>query len=500
MMLNFTLVILLVSAIVAAVLKNEKHIRIFSLVAPIVAATLLGSESVFRFAGDQGVSGSADFWRTDSFSSFLTLLVVFLFLTVSLVSYRYVGHEFQHGVIGIGRVRLYFSLLPLFIFTMLVAIAADNLGIMWMALEGTTLTTALLVSFYRKEASIEAAWKYMILCSLGIGLGLLGMLLFFSAAVSAGLDPEQALSLETLRTHAGVLNPSTLQWAFVFVFIGLGTKVGFVPMHAWLPDAHSKTPSPVSALLSGILLNVAFACILRLKGVVDSGLGGSAWSDQLFLAFGAISVIAGGFFLLRPSNYKRMLAYSSIEHMGLIAFAFGLGPAGIVPGLLHMVGHTLAKSMLFFSAGEILFATGTTKIEGVYGLMKKIPTSASLFLLGVVALLAIPPSPLFMSELLIIGTAMQSHPFLAIAILVALTLAATGMLSATAKMLYGSSGVDDAHYYSAPASAREPMHISAVVSMVQLAALVGFGFLLLAQIHLVPFLDIAGRLSFKPFL
>lgn len=493
MIFNATLLLLLFSAIVAAVLKNEKHIRLFSLIAPIAVAALLGVQNVARLADSREMAEAPHLWHTDAFSSLLILLIVFLYLVVSLVSYRYIGHEFRHGEIDGGRVRLYFSLVPLFVFTMLVAVAADNLGIMWMALEGTTLTTALLVSFYRKEASIEAAWKYMILCSLGIGLGLLGMLLFFSAAVSAGLDPEQALSLQTLRAHAGLLNPSTVQWAFVFVFIGLGTKVGFVPMHAWLPDAHSKTPSPVSALLSGVLLNVAFACIVRLKGVADATLASATWSNQLFLAFGVLSVVAGGFFLLRPSNYKRMLAYSSIEHMGIIAFAFGLGPAGILPGLLHMIGHTLTKSLLFFGAGEILLATGTTKIEGISGLMKKIPVSASLFLLGIVALLAIPPSPLFMSELLIVSTALQSHPLAAATVLLALTLAATGMFSATLKMFYGSAAPAGEHH-AAPVSAREPIHISAVVMIAQLAALAVLGFLLVFRVDLSPLFDVANHL------
>jgi len=203
-----------------------------------------------------------------------------------------------------------------------------------------------------------------------------------------------------------------MQIAFVFILIGYGTKVGLVPMHAWLPDAHSRAPAPISALLSGVLLNAALFSILRYKTLVDITLSNSHWSGQLLLFFGALSCVVPAAFILVQTDYKRLLAYSSIEHMGLTAFLFGLGPVGTFAALIHMIGHALSKSMLFFAAGNIYLAFKSTKFEKVGEVMRVLPYTGAIFLAGVLALLAVPPSPLFLSEYRLFAGAISSHPVL----------------------------------------------------------------------------------------
>ncbi len=359
------------------------------------------------------------------------------YITALIVSLRYIRHELHEKIITRGQVRLYYICLHAFILTMLVAVVVDNIGLLWVAIEGTTLATTLLIAFYKKDASIEAAWKYLILCSIGISLGLLGILMLNYAAVSSvGLSPVEALSFKALASHAAELPRDVLKWAFIFIFVGMGTKVGLFPMHTWLPDAHGKAPSPISALLSGVLLNVAFYAILRFKYIVDLSQNDTAWTGNFFLVFGALSVIGPAFILLQQRNYKRMLAYSSIEHMGLASLAIGLGPVGMVVALMHIIGHTVIKPMLFFAAGEILLHYKSTKIGVVQNLMKTLPITGVYFMIGLLLITAVPISPLFASELRFFSKALTVHPFLSIALLVSLTLIMIGMFRSALAMGY----------------------------------------------------------------
>ena len=424
-------------------------------------------------------------WRADDFTWLIIGLIAFCYLSATMVSYRYVGVEHHEKVLSLSQVKLYFFLLPLFIISMFAAVLADDLGVLWIGLEGTTLATTMLVAMYRKDASIEAAWKYIIICSIGISLGLLGMLMFVYAGVNgAGLTPFEALSLATLRANAGLLDPTAIHWGFIFVFVGLGTKVGFVPMHTWLPDAHSKTPSPISALLSGVLLNVALYAILRFKSVADLSLGDTTWSDQIFLGFGVISIFAAAMFLLQQRNYKRMLAYSSIEHMGFMAFAIGLGPIGIAAALLHTIAHALTKSMLFFGAGEILLTYQTTKIEAVRDVMRRLPITGTLFTLGILLILAVPPSALFTSEFLAISAGLQSHPWATIIVLISLSIIALSMLHSILTMWYGGT-------QNSETIVKEKWNITHSVMLAQIILAVCLGLLATTS----PFLDTLGSIA-----
>lgn len=440
------LVIFLLAAASAYIARTEKQIRLSALLFAVFGGGTFLFLAGSYFAGSEAVWSSKfllesryglGWLRANSYYVwFMVALISFTYITATIASVRYIGEESREKLLTLDKVRLYFFCVPLFILSMLIAVFADHLGVLWIALEGTTLTTTLLVALYRKDASIEAAWKFIILCSVGIGISMIGLLMMVHAGLESGLDVFKAFSYGSLRENAAMFPADAVKLAFVFVLVGIGTKVGFVPMHTWLPDAHSKTPSPVSALLSGILLNVAFFVLLRFKTLTDNALGNSAWTDHLMIGFGLLSIVVAAFFLLQQRNYKRMLAYSSVEHMGILGFASGLGPVGSIALVIHTLFHTLTKSALFYTAGEILLSQKTTKISGVKNLMKKAPVTATLFLLGILAIIAVPPAGLFVSEFMLVGAGLQSVPWLTLILLLALSMIAFSMLKSTAAMLY----------------------------------------------------------------
>lgn len=475
-MLHWLLLLVIVLAALSAYLaRTERMVRLLALGFAIAGSVIAGFLGITAMLATAQSTSLTAWWRLDEMSGLMITLVAFVYCTAVLVSYRYIGHEYEKKILPLSKVRLYFCLLAIFVLAMFLAVMANNLGILWMGLEATTLATTFLVSLYRKEASIEAAWKYIMLCSVGISLGLLGMLMFFSAAIASGLTPEQAISLSALQAQAHLLDPALVKWAFIFVFIGLGTKVGFVPMHTWLPDAHSKTPSPISAMLSGILLNVAFYAILRFKMITDVAIGSQHWSSTLFLTFGTLSVVVAAFCILQSKNYKRTLAYSSVEHMGLIAFMVGLGPVGFVAALIHMVGHTITKSLLFFGSGEFFLAFNSTHIAMVRDAMRRIPVAGTLFLFGIAGILAIPPSPFFVSELLLIAIGVQQHFIPTMIVVISLTIVAYGMLQSTTLMLYGKETTPNEHILTHSGDHRR-WNMSLVVMVIQMVTLVAFGF------------------------
>lgn len=407
----------------------------------------------------------------DRFAAFTLTLIMAVYAGSTVASARYIRHERREGVITERQERLYDGLLHLFVLTMVAAALANNVAVLWIALEATTLSTTLLVAFRRTTGSIEAAWKYIVLCSTGITLGLLGVLMVSYAAQSSGvLQGGSAFLLTELHAHAAALAPATMRWAFVFLFIGIGTKVGIAPMHTWLPDAHSKTPSPISALLSGVLLNVACVVLIRFKFVTDAALGSPEWTNAMFLTFGAITIAIPAFILLSQRNYKRMLGYSSVEHMGIIAFAVGLGPFGLVPALMHMAGHAFAKPLLFLGAGEFLDRWKSTLMTDVRDAITVMPRTAAYFLLGALALLGVPPSALFMSEFLVVRYGISVHPVWTIVVLMLLTVTFIAMARSVIPMLYAKAGSDAPQRRSG-----EPWNAVHVVLALQLAAVMGLG-------------------------
>lgn len=405
----------------------------------LVSVITLGSISWFAVPVLFGLAPGwqSSWWEVNRFSSLMGFLVAWLYACAMLVSYHYLDVEIRKGILSLRQIRLYMLSVPLFVLSMLVAIFANNVGLLWVALEATTLSTTMLVSFYGKKSSMEAAWKYIMLCSTGIALGLFGILVMGYAGSGAGLHEAEAFRINFLSEVAPSMNPGIVMWAFVFLFIGFGTKIGLVPMHTWLPDAHSKTPAPVSAMLSGILLNVAFFTLLRFKSIVDQTLGSSDWTNQFFLLFGVLTIMLPAVILLIQRNYKRMLAYHSVEHMGIMAFLVGLGPVGMVGFTVHMIGHALSKSTLFFGAGELLQRFESTKFHLVHDVMRRAPRTGFLFLVAALFLIAVPPTGLFLSEFVLVGLGMTMSPILTILAVLGITMAGLGLMRHLFELLFG---------------------------------------------------------------
>lgn len=378
----------------------------------------------------------------DPLNVFLVALTAFVGLTTSIFSRPYMQVERDHGKMTPPRMRLYHSMYQMFSFTMLLALTTNNMGIIWVAMEAATLTTVLLVSVYRTAASLEAAWKYFILCGVGIAQALFGTVLLYMAAEKV-IGPEGgALLWTSLDAVKGQLNPNIITLAFAFLFIGYGTKVGLVPLHNWLPDAHAEGPTPVSAVLSGLLLNVALYAILRCKVLTDGALHDNHLTGRLMMGFGLLSVVAAVFFLVRQKDVKRMFAYSSIEHMGLMTFAFGLGgPIANFAGLLHMTVHSLIKSAIFFSVGHAAQKAGTQIMENIRGLLKVSPTVGWGLMLGSLAILGMPPFGVFASEFLIVTTTMREQPWATPFLLIALGVAFASIFSRVQPMVFGDTNV-----------------------------------------------------------
>ncbi len=375
----------------------------------------------------------------DPFNVFLVVLTAFVGFTTAVFSRPYMRIEEQHGRLTAARLRLFHSMFQLFSFTMLLALTTNNVGILWVAMEAATLTTVLLVSLYRTPASLEAAWKYFILCGVGIAQALFGtILLYFAAEKLLGAGGGALLWTELDAVRAD-LEPTVLSLAFVFLLVGYGTKVGLVPLHNWLPDAHAEGPTPISAVLSGLLLNVALYAVVRCKVLVDGALPG-AFAKNLMIGFGLLSVVVAAFLLSRQKDVKRLFAYSSIEHMGIITFAFGIGgPIANFAGLLHMTVHSLTKSAIFFAVGHAAQKTGTQLMDDIRGLITISPVVGWGLALGTLAILGMPPFGVFASEFLILTTAMREQPWATPFLLAALGVAFAAVFSKVQPMVFGDT-------------------------------------------------------------
>jgi hydrogenase-4 component F len=377
----------------------------------------------------------------DALNVFLVTLTAFVGFTTALFSRPYMRVEQDLGRMTPRRLRIYHSMYQLFCFAMLLALLTNNLGMLWVAMEAATLATVLLVSVYRTPAALEAAWKYFILCGVGIALALFGTVLLYMAAEKVVGAEGGALLWTHLNEVKGALDPRIITLAFAFLFVGYGTKVGLVPMHNWLPDAHAEGPTPVSAVLSGLLLNVALYAILRFKVLTDGALQ-APLAGQLMMGFGLLSVVAAAFFLSRQRDVKRMFAYSSVEHMGLMTFAFGVGgPLATFAGLLHMTVHSLVKSAIFFAVGHAAQKAGTQVMQDIRGLVRVNPPVGWGLMLGSLAILGMPPFGIFASEFLILTTAMREQPWATPFLLIGLGVAFASVFSRVQPMVFGDTSL-----------------------------------------------------------
>ena len=426
------------------------------LVVPLLAAALLAALPGYRLTASLNVAAalatflvsvslfwmqphSGDFLLIDDLNRVFIVLTTFVALTTSLFSASYIGHEIEIGRLTPRSVRFYHAMYQVLMFGMNLALTANNIGLMWVAIEVATLTTVMMVGIYRTHEALEAAWKYFILGSVGIALALFGTILVYMAARPVIGEGAGAMVWTTLIQHAARFDAPLLNVAFVFLLLGYGTKVGLAPLHAWLPDAHAEGPTPISAVLSGLLLNVALYALLRFKMLLALAPAAIA-PGPLMVTMGLISCIFAAFMLYRRRDIKRMFAYSSIEHMGIIVFAFGMGgPLANFAGLLHMTMHSLTKSAIFFAVGHIAQVKGTQKIADISGLTVSTPLLGWALVVGVVAIAGLPPMGIFMSEFLVVTSTFARQPFLAILLALGIIVALGGLFLRLNTVAFGEA-------------------------------------------------------------
>ncbi len=374
----------------------------------------------------------------DDLNIVFIVLNTFVGFTTSLFSMSYISHELETGRLTPSYLRFYHAMYQVMMFGMNLALLVNNIGLMWAAIELATLATVLMVGIYRTHEALEAAWKYFILASVGIAFALFGTILVYMAALPVVGEGLRAMTWTVLLSKAGVFEPSLLSLAFIFLLLGYGTKAGLVPVHAWLPDAHAEGPTPISAVLSGLLLNVALYAILRFKMLMALNHAAIA-PGPLMIAIGLMSLIFAAFMLYRRRDIKRLFAYSSIEHMGIIVFAFGIGgPLANFAGLLQMTMHSLTKSAIFFVVGHVAQAKGTQKIADIQGLTQSHPLLGWSLVLGVLAIAGMPPLGIFMSEFLLVSTTFARAPLLAVLLVAGLAVAFGALLLRLQSLAFGA--------------------------------------------------------------
>jgi len=377
------------------------------------------------------------FLIVDDLNIVFIVLSTFVGFTTSVFSGSYIAHELEIGRLTPAYLRFYHAMYQVLMFGMNLALLSNNVGLMWVAVELATLTTVLMVGIYRTPAALEAAWKYFLLGSVGIALALFGTILVYLAARSVVGEGLDAMAWSVLVEKAPGFDPALLNLAFVFLLLGYGTKVGLVPLHAWLPDAHAEGPTPISAVLSGLLLNVALFAVLRFKSIMSANPAALA-PGPLMVTLGLISVVFASFMLYRRQDIKRLFAYSSIEHMGIITFAFGMGgPLANFAGLLHMTLHSLTKSAIFYCVGHIAQVKGTQLMADIRGLTVSHPTLGWGLVLGVVAIAGLPPMGLFMTEFLIVTSTFARAPALAVALGLSLLVALGALVLRLNGLVFG---------------------------------------------------------------
>lgn len=435
---------LLIPAIISGLVwtNNNRYIIHYTNLAGAVGLFIVSIITFLEVSINKSISGIGIFSGLiyiDSLNCYLLFITALAYLLVSIYSISYFGEELRKRSITLGKLKLYYSLTNAFILSMVLALSTSNMGVMWIAIEATTLASVFLVGFYNNKTAIEAAWKYIIICSVGIAFALLGIvLLYYSSTVALGSSFE-GLNWEYLFKNAKSLNGSILKISFIFILLGFGTKAGFSPVHTWLPDAHSQAPSPVSALLSGVLLNTAMYGILRVMTILNTNLGDNKYSGRLLIIFGLLSIGTAAFFILVQKDYKRILAYSSIEHMGIIVLGFGIGtPIAVFAALYHTFNHAMTKTMLFLSSGNVYLKYHTKKISGIKGLIKTMPVTGIVFMLGIFAITGMPPFGIFMSEFNTVVAAFFAEKFWAAGILLFfIAIVFAGFIKQLSKIFFG---------------------------------------------------------------
>jgi hydrogenase-4 component F len=429
------------AGLICLLLRSQRQMALVN-IAAFAVDLVLGVGLLQQVLARGRVSEWEEFFFADALSAWMVLVIAAVSLGTSLYASRYFATELDRRVLSLGRVREFFVLTPLFATGMLLVVLANNLGVMWFALEATALASVLLVALYNQRTSLEAAWKYVILGSLGLALALFGTVFTYAAAIDE-VSPEKLPSFNWshLMAMAPQLNPRFIRLAFIFVLIGYGTKASLAPMHTWLPDAHSEAPSPTSAMLSGVSLKIALYALLRFHILTTQCLH-SDFSRRFLLGFGLFSLFLAAPFILVQTNLKRLLAYSSLEHVGLICTAVAMNtPITIYGALLHMGYHALAKPVLFFGAGNVhqTFHTLELRLIGS-GVVQVLPLTVLCMGLAALATMGLPPFGLFYSELTVLSGGFAAHKIaVSVMVLTALLFSFCGILKQLIWFFLGTS-------------------------------------------------------------
>src|ERR1035437_10347864 len=439
--------------------------RIFSAIDVGGSAGLLALTLVLAREVAAGGPRALGVLRVDDLGLVFLLLLVVLTLAVSIYTVGWLKQALAVGNMKSELLRSYFALVHAFVATMVVTILADNLGVLWIAMEGTTITSAVLIGYHGHRHGLEAAWKYIIVTTIGISFGLFGtVLIYAAAAAAAGLQGGAgALSWSAIMKVAPTLDPGIVRIGFVFVMVGYGTKAGLAPMHLWLPDAHSQAPTPVSALLSGVLIKCALLGIIRFQTIAAAACG-RAFPAEVLLVFGLTSVVVATPFILAQHDIKRLLGYHSVEHVGIVALGLGFGGRiGTYAALLHVMNHGITKALAFFAAGKAIARYGSRDMRVIRGLLTVAAVGATLLMLAALSLAGVPPFSIFVSELMVLRAGIGQGHWVAIAIFVAMVVIIfAGLLHHVGAMAFGEPTV---------AATREPESWSPLLGMILLAGI-----------------------------
>jgi len=418
--------------------------RLSATVTVLSALSVLISGVVLAFDVTSGPRfGMGHLLRADALSVTMLLVIGSVGGLATWASIGYIDAELAHGHTDRRGAHLYGTLVPVFLAAMALAVEANNIGAMWAAIEATTVATAFLVGHRRTRTALEATWKYVVICSMGIALAFLGTVFLYFANLHAGASRARALDLDVLLAHATSLNPAVTHLAAGLLLLGYGAKAGLVPFHTWLADAHSQAPAPVSALMSGVLLSVAFSALLRVKSIVDPALG-TGFMRVGLLTLGLLTLLIAASLLVVQTDFKRMLAYSSMENMGLIAIAAAAGTAlAIAALLLHVLAHGIAKTVLFLCAGQLQSTHDSTAVADVTAVLNRSRLLGVAFSVGMLVILGLPPFAMFASELSIARGLTQAHLAWALGVaLVLIVIAFAALVTNTSRMLLGAPHAD----------------------------------------------------------
>lgn len=475
---NLTIMFLLLTPLIGGILVTVFRKKRIIEIVTIGSASLILIQVffiLFTIINEKTISAFGNAFYIDSFGAVILLPISIVGFVSVLYSKNYMGRQYDIGLVDDKHIVRYYQGLSIFLLSMLVVPITNNLGVMWVTVEATTLVSVLLIMLYFKENAIEAAWKYLIIATVGLSFALIGTVFFYYANINAG-SSEDAMNWTGMVHNSKLFDPNIVKIAFVFILVGYGTKAGLAPMHTWLPDAHSEAPTPVSALLSGVLLNCALYGIIRFH-IVSSGTLGPAFSNQLMIILAVVSIGIAAASIYFQKDMKRMLAYSSVEHMGIVSLGIGFGGIfGIYGAILQIINHAIAKPLMFFASGTISQKYETKVMSKIKGIIKVMPITGALFLIGGFALVGMPPFNIFLSEFLVLSSGFQSGQFLVTMIVIAfLVITFAVFLRHLIKMTFGNPVLK---------MKKDDMGKLAIAPMIILASLVViFGFYIPEQLQ-----------------